>query len=254
MTPMNNLHESRFARTENEPGAAIKPLVPDISDLFCMNLRFLITEIIQLRVIIAFSNNRRLSRLLDYENDCIFLANYPWIKKFGLQATFGLIAAHPQLKLLVYLTPNEVRKSIPIFNLGSKGFFTDAVTRVEFQQGLARLGRGETFYSQDFIRRLLTPELDPEPEVQKPVKISKLERRIFAMILKGLTDRQIATRLSMTLPAVTMARGRLNYKFGDRDCEDLIRPGGKEPKFVPYELDFPGDSGNGEQKYTVYLR
>ena len=76
---------------------------------------------------------------------------------------------------------------------------------------------------------------------------------VDAFVIRG-GRMTLTAAVSMTLPAVTMARSRLNYKFGDRDCEDLIRPGGKEPKFVPYELDFPGDSGNGEQKYTVYLR
>ena len=251
---MNPNDESLNIMPAKDRGKAIKLMVPEISDLLCMNIRFLITGISQIRVIIAFSDPKRLPKLLDFEYDCILLANYKWVTGYGLQETANLIAEHPHVKMLVYFLPHEVDKAGSLYRMGIHGFFSDEVTKTEFQQGLISLARGENFYSQDIIRRLVSADNEPGGNGRKPVRVTPLEQRLFSMILKGQANEEIAMKLSMTMGAVERSRKRLNQKFRINDCVELIRPVEPATEFVPYELELPHEPGANAEKYTVFLR
>ena len=251
---MDNFEEIIFDRTPKIPGKAIKLMVPEISDLLCMNIRFLITEISQIRVIIVFSDPARLPKLLDFEYECILLANYTWIREFGLTDISGLIQTYPHLHLLVYLRPQDIPRAVTLFHMGVQGCFSQEVSRTEFTRGLYRLARGESFYSQDVIFRLLSAKPVDGDEPRKQVKLTQLEQTLVTLLLKGHTNEDISRRLSITLVAVERIRQRLNRKFRINDCRELIHPGQQVPGFVPYEREFPHEPGSITQKYTVFLR
>ncbi|MEI7897211.1 MAG: LuxR C-terminal-related transcriptional regulator [bacterium] len=251
---MKTSGEANFTYPLKLEGNGIKLLVPEISDLLCMKLRFLITEVSQIRVIIPFTSRARLLRLLNYESDCILLTDYKWLSNLGLYETASLLAKNPHLRMLVFMRQQDIPMTRELYRTGVHGLFSNAVLLNEFRMGLERISRGETFYSQDVVFRLLSHKSGAGEAQSRPIKMTQLEQEVVVRILKGNSNADIAAGLSMTTRAVEISRSRLNRKFQMADVSELIHAMSQEPEFVPYEMEIPTENGDNGLIFTVYRR
>ncbi len=196
-------------------------VIPGISDLFCMSIRFLVQEIRDIQIIMVVPDCRQLRKLLDANSRCIIVTQYAWLKKSGNEEVRELLESYPNLKILMYLKPEEYGRAGSLYQAGIHGFFSDNIIPEEFQYCITQLSSGQSFFSQDIIPRLLSPE--PERGRQSSeINLTSREHEILQLIVGGLTNKEIASRLCLSPRTVEGHRANLILKFGVRNTAELV--------------------------------
>lgn len=103
---------------------------------------------------------------------------------------------------------------------GADGFVEKTNTWDEFMEAVRRVARGERYFSA--APRAARPPL-PIKDAATAVGITVRERQILQLIARGLTTKEIAAQLSISVPTVGTHRGNLMTKTGARNVAALVR-------------------------------
>lgn len=120
----------------------------------------------------------------------------------------------------------ETIRDIGLSHLAKTGVYSD--------ERLVRNQRGHGLWCR-FRARTLTPDAPMDRVVMtfapiheaEAVSLSKRERQVLEMMNRGLTSKEIASRLGLSPRTIEDVRGRLIKRFGVRRAADLLgRMGG----------------------------
>jgi DNA-binding NarL/FixJ family response regulator len=107
------------------------------------------------------------------------------------------------------------------FDAGAQGYALKAQPLAEVVEAMHVVEQGG---------RYLAPALDPLPTKKREGadpgerdRLSRREREIFGLIVQGLSSRDIASALSISLKTVETHRAHMNKKLGIRSPAELIR-------------------------------
>jgi DNA-binding NarL/FixJ family response regulator len=199
---------------------SITLFMTEISELFCMSIRYLVIENKEVKIVRLVSDWERLAESTGSESTGIVITQYAWLKKTGITEVVNFSKNNPQIKLLVYLQPSEFHYAASLFQLGVHGFFSDRITKEEFDNCLKELAESRTYFSQDVIAGLLNKEnkIDYHPFPA----ISGREEEILDMIVKGMTNKEIAGKMCLSIRTIEGHRARLISKFGVRNTAEMV--------------------------------
>jgi two-component system response regulator NreC len=155
----------------------------------------------------------------------------------GLSVVPQLLEASPDTRILVltmHAEPHIIRSALAA---GVHGFLNKAAEPDEVVRAVRSVAQGRAFVSVPLAGGLgglggVVASSDEAPlrasgESQRPRDtgrpLSEREREILALFAGGLTHRQIAERLGLSVKTVETYRSRLGDRFGARSREELVR-------------------------------
>jgi DNA-binding NarL/FixJ family response regulator len=199
---------------------AITLFIPEISELFCMSIRYLVIENNEVKIVKLVSGLEHLTDCTASESLGIVIAQYSWLKKTGIREVVNFIEHNPQIKILVYLQPSEFYSAGSLFQLGIQGFFSDRITKEEFNYCLKELAESRTYFSQDIIAGLLISE--NANANHEALIMSGREEEILEMIVNGMTNKEIAGKLCLSVRTIESHRSKLISKFGVKNTAEMV--------------------------------
>jgi DNA-binding NarL/FixJ family response regulator len=108
---------------------------------------------------------------------------------------------------------------------GAHGYLRKDTTPNELRQAITAIHRGDGYFSPAVARHLtaavqgrLEEEIEPTPEVLTP-----REREVLIRISRGLTNRQVAADLGISVRTAEAHRDNLMKKLGIRNVAGLTR-------------------------------
>ena len=215
------MNDKRTGKNESTPGK-ITLVIPAISDLFCMSIRFLVQEIRDIQIIMVESDCRKIRNFLDTNSHCIVVTTSAWLGKSGACEVKELMEAYPGLRILMYLKAGEFPRAVSLFQAGIQGFFSDSITCGEFHDCLAELWSGKSFFSQDIIPVLLSREPEKINGHGPGNNLTAREHEILVLIEQGYTNKEIASKLCLSPRTIEGHRASLILKFGVRNTAELV--------------------------------
>jgi DNA-binding NarL/FixJ family response regulator len=143
----------------------------------------------------------------------------------GLKAIEAIRRQAPEARVLmlsVYDQPEYVLESV---RAGANGYLRKDTTPQELRQAVMAIHRGDGYFSPAVARHLtaavqgrLEEEGEPPPDVLTP-----REREVLVRISQGLTNRQVATELGISVRTAEAHRDNLMKKLGIRTVAGLTR-------------------------------
>lgn len=103
---------------------------------------------------------------------------------------------------------------------GADGFVEKTNTWDDFMVAIARVAKGDRYFSAGAARPSTRPATR---DAAAAMGITRREREILLLIADGLTTKEIAARLSISVPTVETHRGNLMAKTGARNVAGLVR-------------------------------
>lgn len=100
---------------------------------------------------------------------------------------------------------------------GADGFVEKTNSWAEFIDAVDRVSRGQRYFCS------AGPAAARETRVSTAARVSPRERQILIMIAGGLTTKEIATQLFISVPTVETHRAHLMTKTGVRNVAGLVR-------------------------------
>ena len=157
-------------------------------------------------------------RLLDENSADLLILDLGMPGVSGFQFIAHLRNAWPQLRILVLTANVEPRSVRAALSAGASGYLTKSGDPSELIAAIDAIRKGNIYVAEEV--RFAVDHHDgsneaPEPTaaIISPVTLTRRERQILAMIPHGATNRDIASRLGISLPTARKHRENLMRKL-----------------------------------------
>lgn len=146
----------------------------------------------------------------------------------GIEATRIIKEKHPNIKVLVLTIHEDEAYAAQIIRAGGNGYILKNAEKNEILAAVRAVANGEQFFSpgisrlmiEKFIQRVREEESEPRPQ---NFPLTKREKEILQHIAHGLTSREIAEKLFLSLSTVNTHRANLMQKLDIHDTAGLVR-------------------------------
>ncbi len=143
----------------------------------------------------------------------------------GMVASEKLIAAYPNIKILILSMHGESSLIKNMIKIGIKGYLTKTCDRDEFIFAIRQILKGKTHFANEVITAVtnFTQNLTIDGDFTKIGLLSNREREIVKLICQGLTNKQIGEQLFLSHKTVDNHRTSIMRKLDIHNIVGLVR-------------------------------
>lgn len=139
----------------------------------------------------------------------------------GIEATKRMVQADPRLKVLVLSMHKEGVYVREILRAGARGYILKDAIDTELLNAVRSVARGDGYISPAVSGALLS---DYRKNVTDPLDLlTNREREVLKLIAEGKTNKEIATRLNLSVYTVDSHRGKVMEKLNLHSTGELVR-------------------------------
>ncbi len=144
----------------------------------------------------------------------------------GLEATEKLSREAPKAKVLILTMHNKKEYVLQMVRCGARGYVLKDASPQELVRAIETVDGGEAFFSEGIAQVALTDYVD-SARVKKPAtkeeRLSARERQVLALIAQGFSNKEIASRLGISVRTVETHRERTMGKLDIRTVAGLTK-------------------------------
>jgi two-component system response regulator NreC len=138
----------------------------------------------------------------------------------GLVATRKIRLLGWKCKIVVYTTLNQPPFAKEALAAGADGFVLKTEGVEALRNAVERIMSGQTYVSEGVMQHLA---YHPAPAADGLSTLSRREREIFEIVVKGSTNAEVSALLFISVKTVETHRSRINQKLGVHSTGQLIR-------------------------------
>ena len=138
----------------------------------------------------------------------------------GLETIKILKKTHPLLPILVVSMHDEIGFIHEAMEVGADGYILKSNSIEEMITAMQRIARGETYYSQEVMRKI-AGKMRRQNESEQ-IHLTKQEKKVLPLICDGLTSKEIGEELGISYNTVNTYRKQLHLKFEVGKISELI--------------------------------
>jgi NarL family two-component system response regulator LiaR len=209
--------ESPFDYGDNERKKNIKIILADDHSLIRKALIDIFKKQPNLEVIAEAEDGNTAVKLASEKSPDIIIMDISMPGLNGLEATRQIKASHPEVNILVLTIHDEMEHILGILEAGADGYLMKNVSEDEIVLAVNALVLGETILSPSVSQKIykyafqfVTKSVD----LDKRDKLSVREMELLKLLAKGLSNKDIALRLHLSLRTVKSYLADLFSKMG----------------------------------------
>ncbi|MEM9984196.1 MAG: response regulator transcription factor [Bacteroidota bacterium] len=151
----------------------------------------------------------------------------------GIQTVARLSKESPEVKALVLSMHDSEEYVLQSVESGAHGYLLKDTTREEFVKAIHTIDGGEKYFSADISTIIVQKYLEnvtgapPVKEVSPPetprIKLSKRQTQILTLVLDGMTNKEIAEHIAVSIRTVEAHRFSLMKKLEVKNLAELTK-------------------------------
>lgn len=141
----------------------------------------------------------------------------------GLEAVRRIHEALPQTRILVLTVHEEEEYVLPIVRAGASGYLIKDSAVSELLAAVRALHAGQGYFGPQAARVLAEQYRHPGRTDDPYGELSPREREVFHLVIEGLTTKEIARSLGISLKTADNHRYRLMEKLDVHNTAELVR-------------------------------
>ncbi|HUL49614.1 MAG TPA: response regulator transcription factor [Gemmatimonadales bacterium] len=201
----------------------VRILLVDDHGLFRAGLRALLRSASGFAVVAEAADGHEALRLAARRRPDVVLMDIAMPGLNGLEAAGRLSEQFPTMGIVVlsmHAEPEYVRLAL---RAGARGYLLKHAARPELELAIRTVARGDTYLSRAVANLVTQNGSAPEDEQNGAARLTSRQREILQLIAEGLTSKQIAQRLTVSIKTIEAHRGRLMARLGIHDIAGLVR-------------------------------
>jgi len=199
----------------------IKILLADDHTIVRQGLKLILSAHSDLQVVGEAGNGREAVDLAQKLRPDVVLMDVAMPDWNGIEATRRMIEANGRIKILVLSMHKEAVYVREILRAGARGYILKDAIDKELLSAVRSVAKGDGYISPAVSGALLS---DYRKDVTDPVDLlSGREREVLQLIAEGKTNKEIATRLNLSVYTVDSHRGKIMEKLNLHSTGELVR-------------------------------
>lgn len=218
----------------------VRVLITDVHALFREGLRRILESYPDVEIVGAASGGSEAVKLALQTKPDVVLMDVKMPGVDGVQATRAIRASLPQTQVIMLTVSDRDEDLFGAVKAGARGYLLKNVAEEALVEAIRRVSAGEAMLSPHLAARLLDEmagRRQPAPCENDQGSLTQREAEILALASQGLTNREIADRLHLSLHTVkTHVRHILDKLHAKNRAEAATRaiqaghlPGGMVP-------------------------
>lgn len=202
------------------PGSPVTILLADDHAIVRQGLKLILSGHADLEVVGEAANGREAVELAAKLRPDIVLLDVQMPELNGMEATTKMVAANPRIRILVLSMHKEAVYVREILRAGARGYILKDAIDTELLSAIRSVANGDGYLSPAVAGALN----DKAKDLNDPVgSLSAREREVLLLIAEGKTNKEIATRLNLSVYTVDSHRGKVMEKLNLHSAGELVR-------------------------------
>lgn len=192
----------------------IKILIVDDHAIFRRGLTSLLNTVREFCVVGEAEDGAMAIRRIDELKPDIVIMDLMMPVMDGTAATAEILQKHPQAKIVILTTFGSFNRLATALKAGAAGALLKNIDNDDLVTALQDIASGKTVIAPE-IRRILKDD-PPTPE------LSKRQQEILGLLVKGLTNGEIATQLALQEDSIKKVVNAIFEKIGARNRAEAV--------------------------------
>ncbi len=200
-------------------------LVEDI-EMIREGLKLIISKVKDFEIIGEYSNGQEFIDDLKNIDPDIVLTDIDMPVMDGVQMTQLALSLKPEIKIIALTMFADRKFYYKMVTAGAKGFVLKQSPTNELETAVRDVYNGGNFFSDELLRSVIVEMQGIEKEIieekKELLKISDRETEILQLLCSGLTNKEIADKIFVSLRTVETTKSRLMQKTMTKNNAGLI--------------------------------
>jgi len=203
------------------PDRVINILLADDHTIVRQGLKLILSSQPDLNVVGEAANGKQVVDLAQSLKPDVILMDVAMPDMNGIEATRQVIQANARAKVLVLSMHKEPVYVREILRAGARGYILKDAIDTELLNAVRSVAQGDGYVSPAVSGALLN---DYRQNVTDPLDLlSSREREVLQLVGEGKTNKDIATRLNLSVYTVDSHRGKIMEKLNLHSTGELVR-------------------------------
>lgn len=201
----------------------IRIAIADDHALVREGMRRMLSGSRQIEVIGEASNGAEAVELVATKTPDVLLLDITMPVKDGIEATADIVELGVTTKILILSMHADEQYALRTLRAGANGFISKGARLEELLRAITEVHNGER-YLPESMQGSFADQL-AQPEGEKPLidLLSKREFQVMSYLAQGMTNREIADILQISVKTVDTHRGHVLKKLRLRNNSDITR-------------------------------
>ncbi|MCA9665289.1 MAG: response regulator transcription factor [Myxococcales bacterium] len=161
--------------------------------------------------------------LVEKHHPDVILLDISMPEKDGIEATREIVALDVGTRVLILTMHTDEHYALRALRAGALGFILKDAKAEQLVNAIERVKQGKRYLPPDLERSFAEKYLQPEALDEPAKKLSNREFEVMCMLAMGLTNREIADKLTISVKTVDSHRSHVLKKLQLRNNSDITR-------------------------------
>lgn len=202
----------------------IRVLIVDDHTLVRAGIRSLVEKLPEVRVVAEASNGRDALQLVKTHRPDVVLMDIAMSGLNGLEATKQIVKEFPHSHVLILSMHASEEYVWQALRAGAAGYLLKGAELAELALAIKAVSVGEMYLSPPISKHVIRDYVERAGvEDTQPERLTPRQREILQLIAEGVTTREIAETLQISIKTVETHRAQLMERLGIHDIAGLVR-------------------------------
>lgn len=203
----------------------VRILLADDHAILRTGLRLMLSSVPNLEVVGEATNGKEALGKADELKPDLVIMDITMPEMNGIEATQELKRHHPKTKVLMLTMHENEELLFRTIQAGGSGYVLKKSADNELLDAIHQVVRGETFLRPDMAKQVMQDYLervDTGEETQSYEDLTDREREVLRYLAEGMTNKQVAEKLVLSIRTVETHRMRIMDKLGLKGRAALV--------------------------------
>lgn len=205
----------------------ISVFLVDDHDIFRDGVKLLLSSENQAEVVAEARNGKEFLENLKKIIPDIVLMDIAMPEMDGIEASRLALEKNPNLKILALTMYGDEKYYYQMIQTGIQGFVLKSSGISELTRAISEVYAGGNYFSNEILYKIIKnvnqkKAEENNPEINSPAKLTNREIDVLKLIVTGLSNEEIAEKLTVSLSTVKSHRSSLLAKTSSRNTASLV--------------------------------
>jgi DNA-binding NarL/FixJ family response regulator len=204
--------------------SAVRILVADDHELVRAGFRSLLKTIAGVEVVAEADDGLRAIELVRTRQPDIVLMDIAMSGLNGLEATSRIVKEYPHVRVIILSMHKSEEYVLQALRNGASGYLLKDASPSELELAIRTVTKGETYLTPAISRQVIDSYVRRLAPGESPHDLlTPRQREVLQLIAEGLSTKEIADRLGVSVKTVETHRSQLMERLEIRDVAGLVR-------------------------------